>query len=157
MVTDENHHIVKILIYKVVREDIIHTRHSLTPARIILRKRCPDGVVKREVHNGRKVGVESVLVHVVILPVCKLRDRRSPALAHYVEVRIFLPHSSTPLAHRVLLVIWICIHTESVKARIFNPPCSPLLEILKHIRIVKVHIRHRRHEPSALLHVQILL
>ena len=101
--------------------------------------------------------IKTVLVIVASLPVSELRNRRGPALTHNIEVRIFSHDSFAPVSSRLLLVIWICVHSETVKTGIFYPPYSPLYEILEYIWIIKVHIHHRRDEPSAFLDIKVLL
>ena len=157
VVSGEYHHVRKIMVHEIMRKDVVHTENTLAPARVILIDSRTYRVVEREVHDGLEVRVEAVLVLIVSLPVCKLRNRSCPALAHDIEVRILVHDSGTPLRHRILLIVWICVYSESVKISPFDPPDRPLLEIFQHVRIVEVHVHHRCVEPAALLDIEILL
>ena len=157
VVSREDHHIRKIVIHEVMREDVVYAEDTLAPARIILVETCAESIVEREVHDRLEVRVEAVLVLVAALPVCKLRNGSCPALAYDVEVRILVHHGLAPLRHRILLVVWICIHTESVEVSPLDPPDCPLLEILEHERVVKVHVDHGGVEPAAFLDIEVLL
>ena len=113
--------------------------------------------MKREVHHRLEMRIKTILVRIAALPVSKLRNRSCPDLTDNVEVRILIHHSSAPLGHRILLIVRISVHSESVKTRPLYPPDSPLLEISENIRVVEVHIHHRSVEPAALLNVKVLL
>ena len=102
------------------------------------------------------MGIETVLVGIAALPVGQLRDGWGPAFADNVEVRVFVHDGLAPVSSRLLLIIRVCIDTESVKTGILDPPYRPLYEILEHIWIIEVHIHHRRHEPAAFLNIKIL-
>ena len=156
VVAEENQHIVNVLIHKVVRQELIYPGHSATPAGAFIQPHT-DGIVQREVHNCREVGVEAVAVRIVLLPICELRDGGGPALAHNVEMRIFVGYSLAPAGHRFLFVVRIGVHPEAVQTEFLNPPHSPLYEIVEYEWIVQVHIRHRRHEPAAFLNVEVVL
>ena len=142
MVARKDEHLRQVMVNEIMGKAVIHLGHALSPPMGISRNGLPDGLLQREIHDGRKVGVETVLVFIAALPVCKLRDGRSPAFADNVEMRIFIQDSLAPTAHRLLLVVRIGVHSETVKAGILYPPYGPLLEILESKRIVQIHIRH---------------
>ena len=97
MVAREDEHLRKVVIYEIVREDVIYLAHAGSPSAIVLIEGITESIVKREVHDGRKMRVKAVLVGVAALPVGKLRDGRGPALSHNIEVRIFVHDCLAPL------------------------------------------------------------
>ena len=157
MVSREDHHLRKVMVHEVMRKDVVDTEDAFAPAGVVLVQTCTESVMKRKVHDGREVRIEAVLVLVSTLPVCKLRNRNSPAFSHDVEVRILVHDSLAPLSHRLLLVVRICVHAESIEVSPLDPPDGPLLEILEDERVVKVHVHHRGVEPSAFLDIEVLL
>ena len=74
MVSREDHHIRKVVIYEIMRKDIVYTCHALSPTRIILIDAGTHRVMEREVHDRLEVGVETVLILIISLPICELRD-----------------------------------------------------------------------------------
>ena len=97
VVAREDEHLRKVVIYEIVREDVIYLAHAGSPSAIVLIEGITKSIVKREVHDGRKMRVKAVLVGVAALPVCELRNGRGPALSHYVEVRILVHDCLAPL------------------------------------------------------------
>ena len=156
VVGDEDHHFRQVMVDEIVRQAVVDARHALAPAERVGGQRPADGLLQREIHDRRQVRVEAVLVGIAALPVCQLRDRRRPAFAHDVEIGVFPAYGRAPLAHRHLLVVGVGVDAEPVQAGILDPPHGPLLEILQHIGIVEVHVGHRRHEPAALLQVEVV-
>ena len=55
MVAREDHHIRKIVIYEVMRKDVVDAGHTLAPARIVLVDAGTHRVMEREVHDGLEV------------------------------------------------------------------------------------------------------
>ena len=143
------------MIYEVVREGLVDARHAAPLTQRIARQSLADGVAQREIHDRGQVRVESVAVLVAALPVCQLRDVARPALAYDIYVGILLAHGPAPLAHRLLLVVGIRVHTQTVQIGIFDPPYGPLLEVLQQVWVVEVHVGHRAVEPAALLYLKI--
>ena len=150
MVRTEDKDVLRIGIERIVGNRVKHLGDTLVPILIISVKSLAESAMQGKIHDRREVGVESVAVHRPVLPIGQLGDVVCPDLAHYVDVRILLAHRGTPLGHRHLLIVRISVHAQAVKVGIFDPPNSPLLEILQQIRVVEVHVRHRGIEPSAL-------
>ena len=155
VVGEERHHMAQVLIHEVLGQHSVDAGHALVPVHLLLIEGLVDGVLQREVHDGRQVGVEAVLVGVVLLPVGQLRDVVIPAFAHDVQVGILFQHGLAPLAHGFGLIVRIGVHAQTVQVGVFHPPDGPLLEILQDKGIVQVHIRHGRYEPAAFLTVTV--
>ena len=141
----------EVLVGEVLCDDGINTGHSFVPVDIVLVEGLLDGAFQGEVHYRRQVGVETVGIGVVLLPVGQLGNLGIPALAHDVHIRILVGHGLAPAGHRLRLVVRVRVDAQAVQTGIFNPPYGPLLEVFQHIGVVEVHIGHRRHEPAALL------
>ena len=110
-----------------------------------------------EVHNRLEVRVEAILVHIITLPICELRNRRGPHLTNNIEVGVLRHNGLAPLAHRHLLVVGVCIHAETIQIGVLDPPYSPLLEVVEQILVVEIHIGHRAVKPSALHLIEVRL
>ena len=144
------------MIHEIMRKTVVNPDHPLSPCLGIRRQPLAYRFLQREIHYRRQMRVESVPVRISALPVCKLRYRRSPALSHYIESGIFFQNGSAPFAHGLLLIVRVSVYPETVQTGIFYPPYGPLLEILQYERIVQIHVRHGRHEPSAFLKIQVV-
>ena len=157
MVGKEDEHVREILIHEVLRQHRVDARHALVPVHFFLAQGRMDGVFQREVHDGRQVGIEAVLVGIVLLPVGHLRDVVVPALPYDVHVGILVRNGLAPLGHGLRLVVRIGIHPKAIQAGVLCPPNGPLLEILEDEGVIQVHIRHGRHKPAAFLAVAVHL
>ena len=157
MVGKEGEHVGKVLVGKILRQNRVDAGHPLIPVYLVFLQGPNHGALQREVHDGRQIGIETVPVGIVLLPVGHLRDVHVPALAHYVHPGILVRHGPAPPAHGLRLVVRIGIYPEAVQSGVFCPPDGPLLEILENEGIVQVHVRHGRDKPAALLTLQVPL
>ena len=149
MVAREYHHIGHVVVVEVIGHGVVDLDHTLIPVDSVARHSLAYGCLEREVHDAWEIAVEAVPVRIAVLPVGQLRHVAGPDLSDNVEVRVLRADALAPLAHRIFLIVRIGVHTETVEVCILYPPYGPLLEILEHVRIVQIHIRHRGVEPSA--------
>ena len=75
-----------------------------------------------------------------------------PVFTHNVKVGVLVGYGLGPPGHGHFLVVEPGIDPEAVQAGKFNPPNSPLLEVLEHVGVIQVHIRHSAGEPALLRH-----
>ena len=78
-----------------------------------------------------------------------------PVFTHDVEVGILVGHGLGPLGHGHFLVVEPGVYPETVQAGIFYPPHGPLLEVLEHVGVIQVHVRHSAGEPALFHHGQV--
>ena len=83
------------------------------------------------------------------MPICYGRCRACPTLAYDIEVRVFVHDGFYPFASWHHLYIWIGVHAQAVEVGVFDPPDSPLLEVLQQVGVLEVHIGHWAVEPTA--------
>ena len=112
VVRQEDEHVAQVMVDEIVRQRVIHGRNVrspaaatalgralplLLPARNRRGQRAGHGRLQREVHDGRQVGVESVGIGVVFLPVGDEVRIGLPHFTHDIEVRIFVGNGLGPL------------------------------------------------------------
>ena len=74
MVSREYHHVRHVSIIQIIRNRIIDLDHAFIPVDSVTWHTLANCSLKREVHDARKIAVEAVLIRMVCLPVCELRD-----------------------------------------------------------------------------------
>ena len=156
VVREEDHQVRQVLVREILGQDRVDPRHALVPPDLVLGKGAEHRLLEREVHDAGQMAVEAVPVGIPRLPVGDLRDVHVPAFAHDVHLRVLAADRLAPLGHRLGLVVRVGVHAEAVQARVLDPPHRPLLEVAQYVRVVQVHVRHRRDEPAALLPVAVL-
>ena len=143
VIARKDKHIILIVVVLVVGNAVVNLHKTLVPIDLaVVGQRLTESGLKREVHDCREIGVESVPVRIACLPIGYLRHIVGPYFSHDVEVRVLLKNGGAPLGHRVFLVVRVGIHAESVQIGPLDPPHCPLLEILQQVRVVQVHVRH---------------
>ena len=96
MVADKEQEVVGISIETIHGKCVIHARHTITPAGSVVLKGLANSFLHGEVHDGRQIGVETVKVLGVSLPISNGAGGTRPALTYNIDPRIVGTHSLAP-------------------------------------------------------------
>ena len=156
VVANEGEEIVQISIMIILCEGVIHASKAIAPTFAIARKSSTNSFFRWEVHYGRQVRIEAIVVLMISLPISYFRSRTRPAFAYDIDMRIFVANGFAPIRCRHFLIIGIRIYAQTIQISIFNPPDCPLLEILQEVGIVKVHIGHVGVKPTGIVDIAVI-
>ena len=149
MVAKHNHDIIDVGIEVIHSYRIINARETITPTATIILQCLADSFLYWKIHHGLEVAVKAVVVLNPRLPVCYCRSRTCPTLSYDIEIWVLIHNGLYPFATRNHFNIWVSIYTQTIEVSVFNPPNSPLLEVLEKILILQIHIRHRTIKPTS--------
>ena len=147
MVLNECHHALGIGVEIVKHQAVVHAVEAAPLAVGGFDAGRVDHGIKREVHHRAEVGV--VLGNLAVaLPGGGVSGVLKPRLTHDVEVGILTVERAHPAGHRLGVGVGVGVHTDAVDAHRLNPPDAVLNQVVHHMHIVLVEVRHGRNKPA---------